>query len=163
MSKKSEYLQIRVTPEQKTALRRSAHRAGQGISSFVLDRVLPPVRLRFRDLLGVLADEADSSFALAEINDLLFGLTAAELAEAVTDPPLEGLSPYLRNYVAAMVEQAAHQKGADPPGWLGDVEPLAEPRFATRLAGLRLHLLAASPVPFRRRNLFVDSSVGDRV
>lgn len=27
---------------------------------------------------------------------------------------------------------------------------------------LRLHLLTRSPPPFRRRNLFVDSSIGQR-
>jgi len=26
-----------------------------------------------------------------------------------------------------------------------------------------LHLLRAAPVPFKRRNIFIDSSVGDRV
>jgi hypothetical protein len=43
------------------------------------------------------------------------------------------------------------------------VPPLDEPHFATPLRGLRLHLLRASPVAFKRRNIFVDSSVGDRV
>ena len=62
-----------------------------------------------------------------------------------------------------MVEQAAAQKGVTPPPWLREIEPLVEPHFATPLAGLRLHLLRASPVPFRRRNIFVDTGVGGRV
>ena len=35
--------------------------------------------------------------------------------------------------------------------------------FASELKSLRLHLLTKSPAPFRRRNLFVDSTLGDRV
>jgi hypothetical protein len=60
-----------------------------------------------------------------------------------------------------MVELAAHQKGVVPPAWVREVPPLDEPHFATPLEGLRL--LRASPVPFKRRNIFIDSSVGDRV
>jgi hypothetical protein len=44
-----------------------------------------------------------------------------------------------------------------------EVPPLEEPHFATTLEGLRLHLLQVSPVPFKRRNIFIDSSLGDRV
>ncbi|MCP3956730.1 MAG: hypothetical protein GY719_02640 [bacterium] len=120
-------------------------------------------RPRFSGLLRALPDDEERSYALAGLNDLLTDLSSTALPEAVADPPSEDLSPYLRNYVAAMVEQAAHLKGVAPPEWVADVEPLEEPRFVTPLAGLRLHLLAASPVPFRRRNIFVDSAVGDRV
>jgi len=133
------------------------------MSAFVLERLLPPVRLRFEELVRALSNDNDRRYALAELNDLLTDLTPAEFPLAVAAPLLEELSPYMRNYVAAMVEQAAHQKGVAPPDWLGDIEPLEQPRFVETLAGLRLHLLASSPVPFRRRNIFVDSTVGDRV
>jgi hypothetical protein len=69
----------------------------------------------------------------------------------------------MQNYVAAMVEHASLLKGARSPDWVGCIEPMAEPYYATPLPGLRLHLLKSPPVPFKRRNLFVDSSVGDRV
>ncbi len=49
-------------------------------------------------------------------------------------------------------------------------EPTSQLQFASpedtilqKLAGLRLHLLRESPVPFKRRNIFIDSSIGDRV
>jgi hypothetical protein len=76
---------------------------------------------------------------------------------------LDDLSPYLQNYLAAMVELASQQKGVAPPAWTRNVEPLEEPHFATELPGLRLHLLRSAPVAFKRRNLFVDASIGDRV
>ena len=160
---KNEQLQIRVTPKQKAALKRAAQRAGQPVSEYVLARVLPSGRDRLEELVGALGDERERRYALAEVNDLLAGLEPAELAEAIEVRPPDDLSPYLRNYLAAMVEQAATRKAVTPPAWLRAIEPLAEPHFATPLPGLRLHLLRASPIPFRRRNIFVDSGVGDRV
>ncbi len=69
----------------------------------------------------------------------------------------------MANYVATMVETAAHGKNVLPPGWTGAVRSLKEPVFVTPLAGLRLHLLLHSPPAFRRRNIFIDAGIGDRV
>lgn len=160
---KSEQLQIRVTPAQKAALRRAARQAGQGVSAYVLARVLPSGRVRLAELVEALGDEDDRRYALAEINDLLAGMTPAELEEAIAVRPPGASSPLLDNYLAAMIEQAAAQKGIAAPSWLREIPPLEEPYFAAPLPGLRLHLLRASPVPFRRRNLFVDAGVGERV
>lgn len=163
MRNKSKYLQIRVTPEQKEALKQAAARAGQSLSSFVLARVLPDERARYDELLQALVQEEEPGYVLAELNELLDRIGPTELPEITTEPPPAELSDYLQNYVAAMVEHAAHQKGARPPEWVTRIEPLQEPRFAARKPGLRLYLLAAAPVAFRRRNIFVDSTVGDRV
>jgi hypothetical protein len=83
--------------------------------------------------------------------------------DAVASADLGGVPPWLANYVAALVEQAASRAGIAPPPWVREIEPLVEPRFATPLASLREHLLRASPVPFKRRGLFVDAALGDRV
>ncbi len=161
--RRTKQLQIRVTPAEKAVLKRLARRAGQGVSAYVLSRALPKARLRFEELVRSLADEGERRFALAELNDLLSGLMRAEFLDAVSAAPSGDLSPYWQNYVAAMVEQAAQHKDVSPPRWLSDIEPLTEPHFVVPLGSLRLHLLRASPVPFRRRNIFVDSGVGDRV
>jgi uncharacterized protein (DUF1778 family) len=161
--RKTEQLQIRVTASEKKTLKRLARGAGQDVSSYVLSRALPKPRLRFQELVEAMADAKERRFALAELNDLLANLTRAELSEVLRDPPRLDLPPYWRNYVAAMVEQATHQKKIPAPKWLADIRPLTEPHFAAPLANLRLHLLRVSPVPFRRRNIFVDSGVGDRV
>lgn len=84
-------------------------------------------------------------------------------ADAVAESAIAPLSPYLQNYVAAMVEQAAALKGVFPPEWTQRVTPLTEPHFVTAMVSLRLHLLRSSPVPFKRRNIFVDSAIGARV
>ena len=163
MSTKSSQIQVRVSPQEKSALEALARRAGQSVSAYVLSRALPPSRLRFEELVKALADEADRRFVLAEINDLLAGLAPMELRGAVVEAPIEDLSPYLQNYVAAMVELASQRKGVTPPAWTRHIVPLEEPIFATDFSSLRLHLLRAAPVAFKRRNIFVDASVGDRV
>lgn len=163
MAVKTEQLQIRVTTGQKKALKRRAREAGLDLSAYVLSRALPAPAARFAELLDELRREERSSYVLAALNDFLAGLAAADLAAAVAAADLAGLSPFLCNYVAAMVEQAAQRGQVAPPAWVRDVEPLEEPWFAVPFAGLRPHLLASAPVAFKRRNLFVDSTVGDRV
>jgi hypothetical protein len=163
MAGRSSQLQIRITPEQKEVLRRLAHQAGQDMSAYVLSRALPNPRLQFARLLEELRGEDQPGFVLAELNDLLSSLTAGEFCSAVEQADLAGLTSYRQNYVAAMVELAAHQRDVPPPAWVRDVEPLEAPHFVSSLAGLRLHLLRAAPIPFKRRNIFIDSSIGDRV
>jgi hypothetical protein len=163
---KSGQIQIRVTPAQKAAIRGAARRAGLGMSAYVLARVLSAPERRFldltRDLAGVGAESAEARFALAELNSWLAGLGAGELQQAVSLPP-PGVTPYLANYVAAMVEYACAKKGVDVPSWPRATPPLAEPVVGSALMSLRLYLLTHSPAPFRRRNIFIDSSVGSRV
>lgn len=168
MVAKSEQLQIRVTPRQKAALKRRARAAGLDVSTYVLARVLPPECDRFADLVRELGTTADHRFALAALHDFLVDCPPMAFAEAVqsarvTTQSLAGLSPFLQNYVAAMVEQSASQKQMNPPLWVREVLPLDAPYFAGQLASLRQYLLAVSPVTFKRRNLFVDATVGDRV
>ncbi|MDO8580740.1 MAG: hypothetical protein Q7S13_04600, partial [Candidatus Omnitrophota bacterium] len=88
---------------------------------------------------------------------------ADEFELAVAQPPVVSLSPYLANYIAAMVEYTAVKKGRRAPAWTRDIPPLEQPVFGSDLGSLKLHLLTHSPPPFRRRNLFVDSTVGQRV
>jgi uncharacterized protein (DUF1778 family) len=164
MASRSEYLQIRVTPGEKSRLRRLAKAAGQDVSRYVLSRVLPAAQQRFEELVGLLADaDGEPRYVLAELNDLLSSLGREELHDAVAHVELSPLSPFLKNYVAAMVEQASHLKGVRPPIWAARVAPLAAPYWAAPLERLRLHLLRASPVAFKRRNIFVDATIGQRV
>ena len=163
MNTKTAQLQIRVSPRQKATLKRLAAAAGQDMSNYVLARALPPARLRFEEIVEALEDEGDRRFALAELNDLLSGLPPVEFSDAVADADLARLSPVVQNYVAAMVEQAASGKGVEAPQWVASTPPLERPYFAAPLPSLRLHLLTASPAAFKRRNLFVDATLGARV
>jgi hypothetical protein len=160
---KSAQLQIRVSPAEKAAIERAARRAGLDMSAYVLARVLPQLRSRFGELTDACREPASERFALAELSSWLGPLGSAELREAVMSPPASGLTPYLENYVAAMVEHACARSAIEPPSWTRSIAPLPEPVFGSTLMSLRLHLLTHSPPPFRKRNIFIDSSVGARV
>ncbi|WP_411279241.1 plasmid mobilization protein [Gemmatimonas sp.] len=163
MTAKTAQLQIRVTPQEKAELKRQARAAGSDVSSYVLARVLPESSDRFSRILATLAQATTPSYALAELSDFLHDAAPLVFVPAVAKADLTAFTPYLRNYVAAMVELAAHAKAVAPPSWTASVAPLDAPHFITPLKSLRLHLLRAAPVPFKRRNIFIDSAVGARV
>lgn len=156
-------LQIRVTAAEKAAIQGAARRAGLDMSAYVLGRVLHGHSAQWQTQLRDIARSGESRTALAALSAWLAGLTVSELAAAVTTPPPAALSDFHANYVAAMVEHLCAAHGVDVPRWTRGIEPLAQPVFGTQLASLRLHLLAHSPPPFRRRNLFVDTAVGGQV
>ncbi len=103
---------------------------------------------------------AKPAFVLADLNDLLTA-AAGDQIESLPQPSIG--DHYLSNYVAAMVELAAHLREVRPPAWTSGIEPCSHPVFAVPWQSLRAHLLLESPVPFRRRNIFIDSSIGARV
>lgn len=160
---KTAQLQVRLSPEQKARLKARAAQAGQDVSSYVLSRVLPDEARRFELVLDALREsDGPDSHALAELSDLLAGASPGELAAAVELADLSGLTPLQANLVAAAVEHAAHAAGRPAPAWCARVPPLEQPWFAAPLRRLRPYLLVVSPVGFRRRNLFVDSTAEDR-
>jgi hypothetical protein len=162
-STKTAQLQIRVSAEEKLAMQRAARRAGLGLSAYVLGRVLPAVESRYQQIVEQLRDPESTRYTLAELNGLLGSLSAAELRQAVASPLSISLPLELSNYVAAMVEMACAHQEIEAPAWLRSIAPLAAPVFGTQLMSLRLYLLAHSPPPFRRRNIFIDTSIGGQV
>ena len=164
MAAKSSQLQIRVTALEKEAIRARANAAGMELSRYVLARALPdPVRA-FVSALRAIENSSTRRFGLAALNDVLASLDAERFADVVSlAPGVASFLPLDANLVAAMVEFRAHQLGVAPPAWARWIAPLDTPWFAGGLVSLRAHLIAVSPVAFRRRNLFVDSTVGDRV
>jgi hypothetical protein len=100
---------------------------------------------------------------LAELNSWLAELGSTELLQAVASEPPADLDAFHRNYIAAMVEYTCEREGTAPPAWVRSIPPLTKPAFGSELLSLRLHLLTHSPPPFRRRNIFIDSTVGSRV
>ena len=161
---KTHQLQIRISAEDKALLRARAATAGMDVSKWVLQQALAPVERKFQALCGELASRPDAlSFTFAEFQDWFNQLTGDEFVRAVRYAPQARLPPFEANYLAAIVEHAAAIKGVNPPRWTVTVEPLDAPWFASSLKSLRLYLLTQSPPPFRRRNLFIDSSVEQRV
>jgi uncharacterized protein (DUF1778 family) len=162
-SAKTAQLQLRVSPEEKATIQRAARRAGMDMSAFVLSRVLPANEQKVQNLLSALRNVSARSFVLAELNDLLTGLSTEDLRQAVAAAAPVGLSPELGNYWAAMVEHACATRVIPPPHWTLAIAPLENPMFGSSLESLRLHLLAHSPPAFKRRNIFIDTTIGGRV
>jgi hypothetical protein len=161
--RKTSQLQIRVSPEQKTAIDHYAKNAGMALSQWVLNKILPPAREVFQELLAQLKSGSNPKLILAQMHDLLSKVTPDEFELMVALPPRVILPQYLANYIAAMIEYTAVQKKRKAPLWTRQIPPLDEPKFVSDLKSLRLHLLTHSPPPFRRRNLFIDTTVGGRV
>ena len=161
---KSAQLQIRVSPDQKHRIKAKAYQAGEDVSQWVLRRLLPECADELQSMIDSLGQSPRlRSQVLAELHDYLVSSDSAQLGQAFNTMDLSGLAPFESNYVAAMIETACNNRNIAPPTWLGNIAPLADPWFATKLQSLRVYLLTASPPPFRRRNLYIDSTLGARV
>jgi len=148
----------------KRKIQQSARKAGLDMSEWILNGLFPERTLEFNQLIETLVHGSNKKVAYAAIADFLTGLSPLEFKQAVSPmPPLAALSDVEQNYLAAMLEFAAHQQGVAPPAWVRDIDPLAHPYYGAPFKSLRLHLLMSSPIPFKRRNIFIDSSLGDRV
>jgi uncharacterized protein (DUF1778 family) len=160
---KTSQLQVRVSERQKRKLRQRARAAGMSVSEWVLRLAFPPQREEFDRFVAALQVKEERSFALAALNDFLAGLERSDFGHVVADPPHVHLDALDAALLAAMLEQAASLLEAAVPKWVLDTPPVDVPFFASELRSLRLHLLISSPPAFRRRNLFVDTSIGGRV
>ena len=161
---KTEQLQLRLSSTQKENIKNLAALAGDDVSTWVLRKLLPPEADLFQRLINNLAAaEPPLSNRLADIHDFLHSLSNQGLVAGVHSADLKRLDAFESNYLAAMVETACTSKHVPYPDWSRAIKPLTSPWFASQLKNLRLHLLTSSPPPFRRRNLFVDSTLGARV
>lgn len=160
---KTTQLQIRLTLQEKALIKERARTSGEDVSSWVLRQLLPPIQQQFERLVWQLARGTHRAEALAALHDFLAPLNASQLGQAVAEAPRPDLDAFSANYLAAMVEHGCVRKAIAVPEWVRQIDPLPQPWFASRLVSLRLHLLTRSPAAFRRRNLFVDSTLGDRV
>jgi hypothetical protein len=157
MGNKTSQLQIRVTPEQKAELKSLASSAGLNVSQYVLATVLPAHRHALADRTEAFAQANDRPSALSDLGAYLTGLAPSELSLAVSDIDVAELAPTLQSHVAAMVELVTRSVGLEPPGWAGRIQPQHRPHFARDLPSLRPHQMRVTPVPFKRRNLFIDT------
>lgn len=158
MGTKTSQLQIRVSPEQKQALKQLAAEAGLNVSQYVLVTVLPQGQAEFARLAHDLVGHKTRRVALEALQGYLEGLTSDELRLTVATLDVMALSPVLQNYVAATVEQATRLMEIDAPTWTRSIAPLDRPHFAWEPRSLRPHLMRITPLAFKRRNVFVDAN-----
>lgn len=154
MSAKTSQLQIRVSPEQKSSLRRLAADAGQSISAYVLATVLPPTHQEFGQRVRAVRGATDRRKGLSDLAFYLSQLGDSEFSGTVREIDLDGFPPLLQNHVAAMVEDEARTRGASEPSWTHAVDSPPRPHFAWDLRSLRPHLLRVTPAAFKRRNIY---------
>ncbi|MFV2061254.1 MAG: DUF1778 domain-containing protein [Gammaproteobacteria bacterium] len=162
-SNKTTQLQIRVTEAEKNAIQQAAQRQNLDMSRYVLEKILPSKAQEFQDFVTELAVSDEARFVLAEINKFLSRLNRAELKTVLLIVLPLGLTDYMSNYLAAMIETICNKHQTKIPGWVIKIKPLHKPVFATELHNLRLYLLTHSPAAFRSRNIFVDTTVGGQV
>jgi len=154
MTGRTSQLQIRVSPEQKVALKRLAAAAGQNVSQYVLSRSLP----RSGDELVRAVDElrrgVELPSALQTVARVLSGLEREDLETSLASWSVEGMSTLIQNRVAALVEDLVATRGIDPPPWAAAVPPLTRPYFRWSLDSLRPQQLRTTRVAYKRRNVF---------
>lgn len=160
---KSTHIQLRVSPKEKQQIAKSAKRSGLSLSAWILNKVLSEKTLDFQVLMRELGQGTHDRVTLAAFSDFLDELSRADFDMALEQGPQAKLSALHLNTVAAMVEHVAQMSGFAFPQWTKKISPLEKPWFASNLKALRCHLLVSSPAAYKRRNLFVDSTVGDRV
>jgi uncharacterized protein (DUF1778 family) len=158
---KNSQLQIRISEVQKCALQRAASLENMDVSSWVLSKLFQNPRTQFLEKIESLHN--NSKYAFADLADFLKNLSPAELEQVLASPWSTQLEPRMANYIAAMLELCAHKHQIPLPYWLSQIEPLETPYFGTDLKSLRLYLLTASPLPFRARNIFIDTTLEGRV
>lgn len=134
------------------------------ISKWALSRLIPGAALTFQEITKELSvGRGDKSFILNELGNFLTSLSKNELHAALSEAPRVPSDFYYANYLAAMVELASNRAGLAAPSWTREIAPLENPQFGSNLPSLRLHLLCNAIPAFRRRNIFVDSSVGGAI
>jgi len=159
VSNKTSQLQIRVSPEQKVALKRLAADAGQSVSAYVLATVLPSTHVEFGHRVRAVRSHGDRRKALFDLHEYIAGLTQSDFAGAVREVELDGFPGTLANQVAGLVEDEARVRGVASPAWVEDVPRPARPFFAWDLRSLRPHLLRLTPAAFKRRGVYIDSPI----
>lgn len=159
---KSEYLQIRVSKQQKELIKSTAKSAGVDMSTWVLQRVLNNKAQQFLTILSQF-NTLEDCFVFARLHDFLLPCSKADFEQTVSIKPTSKLSDFQINYTIAMIGHRAHTLGCTAPDWINDFPILHEPYFGTSLKSLRLHLLINSPIAFKQRNIYIDSTLGERV
>jgi hypothetical protein len=161
---KDTHLQIRLSKAQKALIFKSAKTCGKDVSKWVLEKILLDKRKEFFEICKRLSvNIKNRSFSFAELSDFLFQLSKHDFSETLSYRPDISMSDENWNIISAMIENIAHKNNFPCPSWVRDVPPLENPLFATELTSLKTYLLINAPIAFRKRNIFVDASVGDRV
>ncbi len=73
----------------------------------------------------------------------------------IETPPRPGISLRIRALLASTVESLCLENGLTIPWWCDGVQTLSTPWFVSESENLKAMALIESPLPFRKRNIFV--------
>ena len=113
---------------------------------------LPPESIRAAGL-RILADRVPSW--TVHLFDFVDAFRRAPNPELVQEPPPHLGSERLDALVAGTVEALCAEAGLPDPNWCQTIPALQQPWFVADIDNLKASALVESPVPFRRRNVFV--------
>jgi len=104
-------------------------------------------------------------FLLANFIDEFNRSSLEKKQKMVEEFPFKGIkNKKYAAYIAAMVEELCFTNNIDIPEWVFDKKySLKEPFFVGGLESIKAFLIVESPLPFRRRNIFVSENVLKRV
>ena len=162
---KSDYIQIRVSKLEKKAIKTAAYDAGLDMSAYILGHLDIDLGSQWQSLLANLQDLKleDSHFCWAAIIDFLTPLDANQFQHLFQYAEQWNLDPENQNYLAATIERKALSLNIPAPKWLSEIAPCAYPYFEDETPKLKQYLLLHGDPVFRRRNIFIDSSIGGRI
>lgn len=163
MSKnKTDFIQIRISKDEKKRFAKLAKLQGQSLSEWIISKLSSDSSsIEIKKIYAKLRKAEDSSYILALLNDYLMNMPELLWNDALKDSP-ENIDIENLCYIASMIERATEIRGLELPQWVKDIGPLSKPYFGSKLKNLRMYLLINSPIAFRKRNIFIDASVGDR-
>lgn len=135
------------------------------ISAYLLSKAGLDLRAKWDGLAGDLerADDEKISYVWAAIIDFLTPLSRQDFQDLFANEPAWSLSDFKENYLVGLIERVAQNLNIPAPNWALDVNPLADPYFPEEHPKLRVYLMLHGDPIFRRRNIFIDSSIGGRV
>lgn len=157
-ARKTQKIEVRLTEAEKNMLKRMCKIQNKEVSELVKEKLFLRSNQEFCELVEDIEATKQDPFAFARLSEFLKVLTPENFLKAVEYFPSHIQSPFCKAYVASMVEFTAHVLGVLPPLWVKETVALEEPYFGSTLKNMRAYLMTQSPIPFRQRNIFIESA-----
>ena len=160
---RSEYIQMRISPRDKKKLVQIARMHNMTLSKWILSKVrIENSVAELKRIYNEFSKRSKESYLFAQLGDYLMNVPNELWLEFVSIKP-ENMESDQLSYVAAIIDQLSVIRDLEKPHWITEIKGHDKPYFGSDLQSLRLYLLIKSPVAFRQRNIFIDSSAGERV
>lgn len=152
---KSETIQIRVSKAEKEKLKKLSQVHKMCVSEFILSNLLTDISAyEVRQLYELIAKGENRVLSLFNLRNKLKKISPAFWDGAVGIVP-DFLDPFSLAYVASTIEELSYIRGLSYPEWCTGIKALSEPYIGSDQETMNFYILVNSPVPFKRRNIFL--------